>query len=115
MKLQNLPIETQTQVRDTLTAYAKCNVYQTQDGYKVSTGSFISAHDHGEKFIETFHSKDILTKNEKILGHINNFRSFPSDYEGKRDWPLLNRFTDNYKNGTNIQIGLDRDGNIIEL
>lgn len=83
-----LPETIQNEIKDTLKAYDKVDVYFENGEYHF--GLVLKRHyaaDH--EVIGTYHAKDIFTEEERILNYVNEFQSFPIQYKGKRDYSIF--------------------------
>lgn len=105
--LNTLPIETIKKIKDVLKAYDEVNVYFENGQYHVSTGHCLRA-TYGTDFknIGTYKSKDVYTKQERILNYVNEFQDYPINYKGKRNYK-------DFHTGKRETFKLDNDGNIV--
>lgn len=102
-QLKELPEAVRDEILNTLKAYDRVDVYFGNGEYHF--GLVIKNHyaaDH--KFIGTYYAKDIYTEDERILNYVNEFRCYPIEYKGKRDYRIFH----NEKPGTFIMV----NGNI---
>ena len=91
----DLPISVQNDIKDTLKAYDKCDVWFEYGEYKVMVGACLKAvyaPDH--KFIATFTKEEIFTETEQIENYINSFNCYPPKYTGRKDWAIMRKMSD---------------------
>lgn len=90
----NLPIEIQTNVKNTLRAFNKCDVWFEYGQYRVLTGACLKAtYGADHKYIGTYKADEIFTEEERIENYINGFCDYPIEYKGKRDYGMLRKMT----------------------
>lgn len=95
MRLEELPVEVQAEIKDTLTAYNDVSVVYENGGYHVVAAIGIKseyAPDH--KFIGTYTADEIYTEDEQIINYVKNFHYYPINYHGKRDYKWLKGITE---------------------
>lgn len=108
--INNLPIDVQEKVKETLKAFDTVNVWFENGSYHVSTACCIKAvYSNDDKFIGTFSAKDIYTDNERIINYVETFHEYPIEYKGKRDYKMLSQIGNDYT----VKFTFDKDGNII--
>ena len=93
--LTSLPINIQNDVKDTLRAFDRCDVWYEYGEYRVSTGACLRAKyapDH--RFVGTFTKEEVFTETEQIENYINEFNCYPSNYKGKKDWQMIHKMSD---------------------
>lgn len=108
MRFEELPVDVQNEIKDTLTAYNDVSVVYENGEYRVLAAIGIKseyAADH--KFIGTYKADEIYTEDERIINYIKNFRCYPINYHGKRDYKWLKSITED----TNIIF--DGDHNLV--
>lgn len=90
MKFNELPKETQEDVKSTLCAYDECYVKQDLEtgAFSVTTSIGLQAV-YTNKTIMEVHKNDIYTQEEQIINYVNEFKDFPREYRGKRDYKAL--------------------------
>ena len=106
--LNSLPIEIQEQVRNTLRAFDKCDVWFEYGEYKVQVGACLRAKyapDH--RFVATFTKDEIFTEKEQIENYINKFHCYPANYKGKKDWQMIHKMQDGRE--IDYETGIVRD------
>ena len=90
--LNELPADVITNVKNTLRTYNKVNVIFENGKYNVSAGISIKSYyatDH--KFIGTAYAEDIYTLDERTQNYIEEFKDFPSWYNGPRDYSIFHK------------------------
>ena len=102
--ITSLPIDTQNEIRNTLKAFDRCDVWFEYGKYHVMCGACLRAKyapDH--RFVATFTKDEIYTETEQIENYINEFCSYPHNYKGKKDWQMIHKMSDdreiNYETG----------------
>lgn len=83
-----LPETIQSEIKETLKAYDKVDVYFENGEYHF--GLVIKNHyatDH--KVIGTYYAKDIYTEEERIVNYANEFQSYPNTYKGERNYSIF--------------------------
>ena len=95
MKISNLPLNVQNEIKQTLSAFDKCSVTLTKDNqYKVNTFSSIHTGDY-DQFIGEYTANEVFSIEERIINYVKSFRDFPYKvdgvtYQGKKDWAVIN-------------------------
>lgn len=124
---ESLPVEIQADIKRTLRAYDKCNVYYEYGEYHVSTAYFLSA-EYAPDFrtIGEFTAKELFTPEERMINYIESFHEYPIGYKGKRDYKMLNEL-DNEKSITlldgtvsrypnwDAKFAFDDNGNLVRI
>lgn len=94
-QLNSLPANIQREVRNTLKAFDRCDVWFEYGKYYTQCGSCLRAHyapDH--RFVATFTKDDVYTETEQIENYINEFCCYPPNYKGKKDWQMIHKMSD---------------------
>ncbi len=88
---ESLPLEVQTKVKSTLSAYDICTVEKTTQGlYKVMTCTVLHCGTYNETVGE-FTKDDIFTPEKQLVNYMNTFRDYPhTGYKGERNYQALN-------------------------
>ena len=107
MTLENYPQEIQEKVKDMLGAYKEINVITSNGEYQVSTGSGLMNEYPSDYQIETFIAAEVLTEDERMIGYIESFHEYPSNYNGERNRNWL----ENLEWETKLKI--DELGNVV--
>lgn len=110
-----LPLEIQTQIKNTLRAYNEVNVIFEYGKYNVSTGISLKkkyAIDH--EFIGTYYKDEIYNADEKIINYIEEFISYPIQYKGKKDWNMIKELENLRGNGKQAKIKLIEGNAVID-
>lgn len=95
IKLNTLPIEVQNEVRNTLKAYDECNVTFSNGEHHVSTNIMIlNVYPEDYKYIGDFNKGEVFGAEERILNYVNTFYSYPVEYDGERDYRMLQKAED---------------------
>jgi hypothetical protein len=89
MKLTEFPTEIQEQVKATLTAYDTCSITRTNGKYTVGQGACVTGHYAPDHKVYRFDKNDVYSKKEQLLNYTNSFKSYHSEYEGKKDYNNL--------------------------
>lgn len=109
MKFNELPQEVQEQAKTRLRCYNRVFITYEYGRYCVSTGIGVYksyAPDH--KSIGTYTADEVFTPEERIINYVENFRDYPSQYKGKRDYRFLNSL-DTLKNGFKVKFNEEGD------
>lgn len=91
-ELALLPTDIQTQVLETLKAYACITVTYEYGKYTASTGTMLKeiyAPDY--RVFGTFYQDDIYSLDERTENYIECFHDYPNWYKGPRDYAELRR------------------------
>ena len=98
MRFNKLPVETQAKVKDVLCAYDTCTVEQNKNTkeYYVTTSTLLT-NEYTRKFVMKVNKNDVFTKEEQIVNYVNEFKSYPLEYKGTRDYNKLQLLDNNYK------------------
>jgi len=89
--LASLPAFVCAKVRDVLCAYDKAHVVFQNEQYEVSPSTCITAtYPKDFRFVGTFKASDVFSADEMIINYVTEFRDFPSNYKGTRDYRTLN-------------------------
>ena len=89
-RFNELPEETQEEIKDILKAYDSVNVWYENGRYSyVDVIKKTYADDH--KYIGTYRKEDIYTETEQIENYINEFHAYPMNYKGKKDWAMIQK------------------------
>ena len=90
MKLNDLPMNVQNKVRNTLKAYDEVTVDFENGDYHVMTGCLLKA-SYAPDFrsVGTFKAKEVFTEDERTINYVESFHDFPIWYKGKRDYRML--------------------------
>ena len=89
---ETLPEHIKEDIRNTLKAYDKCYVNFQNGEYKVTIAiGILSEYPKDFKVIGTIHNHDIYSREERIENYINEFMGYPFDYNGKKDWDLIEK------------------------
>ena len=103
-KFENLPVDVQETIKGYLKAFNKVDVYYENGEYHF--GLVIKnqyAPDH--QFIGEYFAEDIYSSEERILNFVNEYRSYPIEYKGVKDYSIFK----DYK----ARFIYDDEGNII--
>ena len=98
MKFEQLPKETQNKVKSVLCAYDNCIVER-----KIKTGEYIVSvsvallNHYTTEFVMKINKNDIYTEDEQIVNYVNEFRSYPVEYKGNKDYRDARLKDRNYK------------------
>lgn len=106
--ITSLPIDTQNEIRNTLKAFDRCDVWFEYGKYHVMCGACLRAYyapDH--RFVATFTKDDIYTETEQIENYINEFHCYPANYKGKKDWQMIHKMQDGRE--INFETGMVKD------
>ena len=88
--INNLPLNVQTEVRETLRAYSSVSVWFEYGKYHVSTGACIKAqYGDDRKDFGTIIAAEVYTEEERIENYCNSFADYPAGYKGLRDYPMM--------------------------
>lgn len=93
---KDLPVVVQEEVKDTLRVFRTVDVYFENGDYHF--GLVLKRHyadDH--KFIGTYRDDEVFTEEERILNCVNEFRMYPPQYKGKRDYSIFKDRQATYK------------------
>lgn len=93
--LEQLPVEWQERVKETLKAFDRVNVVYENGEYSASTGVMLKhsyAPDH--KVLGWVYADEVFTEDERIENYINTFFSYPMGYKGNRDYSLMRKMQD---------------------
>ena len=110
----SLPMEVQEKIKDTLEAYD--NVYLTFEHgiYWVKTGIMVkSEYSKDHQFIGVFNVNTVFSENDKIVNYVNNFHSYPTNYNGVKDWELMSKLRENGYGENALKVRMDENGNIV--
>lgn len=107
MKFQDLPQYIQQEVKDCLTCYPRTSVFRNiyTGEYSESNVAILHNGEYVDAFIAEFTADDIYTKAEQTLNYAQQFRDFPFEYKGIRDYSLIS--------DSSIEITLDDNNNIV--
>lgn len=90
-----LPLNVQTEVKETLSAYSECSVWRKNDGtMRVTTGTVLATSYDGD-MIGRYKAADIFTPVERVINYVREFRDFPFHagdgihYDGEKDYRAL--------------------------
>ena len=92
-ELNTLPIEEQNKIKGWLKAYDKVDVFFENGRYNY--GVCLKSHyapDH--EYIGTYRADEVYTEDERIENYINEFHSYPINYQGKRDYKMIHKMDD---------------------
>lgn len=107
--LNTLPSEVQEKVKNTLKAYNEVSVIFEDGRYNVTTGTLIKAsYSNDHKVIGRYKADEVFTEEEMIINYIEEFKSYPSQYKGKRDY----RFINSLERGDKVKF--DENGDIVK-
>jgi hypothetical protein len=111
-EIKLLPKEVIKEAKGTLRAYDSVQVIYEDGQYKVMTG-YLLRHEYPEDFkvIGTIHSKDVYSEKEMIVNYIEEFLSYPAEYNGKKDWNMIKELKAIRLNRKQAKISLDKEGN----
>jgi hypothetical protein len=90
INFDELPLEVQSEAKNTLKVYDEITVIFEYGQYHVTTGTCLKnvyANDH--KVIGRYFAKDIFTEEERTINYIEEFISYPFQYKGKKDWSMI--------------------------
>ena len=89
-----LPEAIISEVLNDLKCYDKTNITYSNGKHDVSTGIYLmDKYPTDYKFIGTVYQDDIYTQTERIENYINCFYDYPQSYNGKRDYTLINKMS----------------------
>ena len=89
--LNTLPKEVQEKVKNTLKAYNEVSVIYEDGKYNVITGALIKAsYSNDYKVVGRYKASEVFTEEEMIINYVEEFKDYPSQYKGKRDYSLIN-------------------------
>ena len=98
LNINELPKSVQEEVKETLKAFTKANVWFSDGEYHVSSGVMIKNHySEDDRFIGTWTPDDIFTEEERMINYIESFHDYPIAYKGKRDYRMLDSIGNNWK------------------
>ena len=103
-KFENLPVDVQETIKDYLKAFNKVYVYYGNGEYRFS---FVlkDYYAPGYRFIGEYYAEDIYSLEERILNYVNEYRSYPIEYKGVRDYSIFKDY--------NARFIYDNEGNIV--
>ncbi|MEG1495597.1 MAG: hypothetical protein RR406_04810 [Bacilli bacterium] len=91
--LKSLPMEVQEKIKTTLKAYDECIVKFEYGKYNVNVNYCLqSNYARDRKFIGEFTKNDIYSNRQQIINYIEEFKSFPIEYKGIKDYNLKNKY-----------------------
>lgn len=94
LKFNELSKEVQNEVKEVLKAYDKCSVVFEYGKYKIGCGTCIkSEYGKDHRVIGSYYSDEVFTENERIVNYVENFHSYPINYKGEKDYPMLKTMT----------------------
>lgn len=108
--LANYSKDIQESVNEILGTYGACYVLRENGEYSVTTAIMVKANYAEDYQVDTFLQKDVLTPDEKILAYTNNFYDYHREYNGERNYRMLDRA---FEAGN--QFKFDESGNIVEV
>ena len=91
-----LPIEIQENIKNTLRAYDKVTVW-FENGHYTYFDSIKSTYADDHRYIGTYYAKDVFSEEELILNFCEEFHCYPIQYKGKRDYDLIKDWNAHYK------------------
>lgn len=95
-KFESLPQEVQKEIKSILKAYADVDVWYEYGRYTFGTALTKKyAPDH--RFVGTYRAADVYTEEERIINYVNEFRDFPINYKGERDYAMLKDYNATFK------------------
>lgn len=95
MNFANLPLNVQSEIKSTLSAFSECTVTQKESGdYKVMTCTVVHNGVY-DKHIGRYKAEDVFTVEERIINYVKAFKDYPFmvngiTYKGTQDWQMLN-------------------------
>lgn len=102
-----LPENVKSKVKETLRAYDEANVTFYDGEYHVSVAYGLrSSYPSDFEVIGYYYASEVYSDDERILNYVNEFRSFPIEYHGKRDYSILRDYSATYT--------FDSFGNIVK-
>ena len=106
MLLETLPIDVQNEVKNTLKAFDRCNVTIEEGVYKVHTSYMLTSDNRDIQHLGEIHKDDVYSNDEKIVNYVNEFRCYPAEYKGEKDYTKVRdrNLTAKMDNGTIIFI-----------
>lgn len=88
--IKNLPNAVQAHIISTLKAYDE--IFVTYENGEYHYGLCLkSSYAPDHKVIGRFKAEDIYTEEERIENYINEFKSYPANYKGKRDYTIIKK------------------------
>ena len=97
MNMNELPLNVQEEMKETLKAFPEVNVWFAYGEYHVSTCHVIKRdYAPDEKFIGTWKAADVFTAEEQIINYVESFHDYPIEYKGRRDYRMLNSIGNNW-------------------
>lgn len=115
--LQTLPMETQNEIKEMLKSYNEATVVFQNGNYEVRTGILIlNEYPSDYKMIGDFTKDDVFNEIEQIENYINEFKDYPSNYKGKKDFELMEKMENDikYDFANNVKYewvgNIDKDG-----
>ena len=103
-KFENLPVDVQETIKDYLKVYNKVYVHYGNGEYRFSY-ILKDYYAPGYRFIGEYYAEDIYSLEERILNYVNEYRSYPIEYKGVRDYSILKDYDARYT--------YDNEGNIV--
>ena len=98
MNINELPINVQDEIKNTLKAFTKAHCWFANGEYHVSAGIAIKAqYAPDDRYIGTWTPADVFTDEERIINYIESFHDYPIEYKGKRDYKMLDSIGNNWK------------------
>ena len=89
MKLSEFTVEVQEQVKSTLKAYDSCSITRSNGKYTVGTGTCIKTDYAEDHTVYRFNKDDVYSEKEQILNYVNEFKSYPIEYNAKVNYENL--------------------------
>ena len=89
-RFEELPMDIQLEIRDTLKAFDTCHVTFSNGCYHVGCGvCLMREYPKDFRVVGDYNADEIYTVDERIENYVNEFHSFPPQYKGMMNWKLM--------------------------
>ena len=104
-KFENLPVNVQEIVKEYLKAFPCVDVIFENGDYHFGGIAIKDSYPDDYEVVGTYFAEDIYSNEERIINYVNEFRAYPVNYKGKRDYSILKNH--------NVKYIYDNEGNIV--
>lgn len=108
-RFEDLNEEVKASVKRMLRAYNESHVTFYNGEYHVSAGvALLAKYPSDYKVIGDYKAKDIYTDEERIVNYVNEFKEYPIEYKGDKDWEMMAKM----RNDAMMRVKME-NGNIV--